>query len=122
MKEDSGDGCGDSDVAPAGAIIQSDREHRKRGDAVERDRDSEPEKRHRVRCKAVLIAMLVAKVKLYRFAGWRGRACYGSNCDLCARWRCEAFQMLVLYVWERWFSELVLSAVSWLIVLADLFL
>jgi hypothetical protein len=34
-------------VPPAGAVVESCREYRERGNAVERDRDSEPEEGHR---------------------------------------------------------------------------
>ena len=47
MEEHCSYGGGDGDVAPARAVIKGHRQNRKRGDAVERDRNSEPEERHR---------------------------------------------------------------------------
>jgi len=43
VEEERGGSCGDGDVAPARAIVERGRQHRKRGYAVEKNRDSEPE-------------------------------------------------------------------------------
>ncbi len=47
VEENGGDGGGDGDVAPAGAIVEGGGQHGERGYAVEEDRDSEPEEGHR---------------------------------------------------------------------------
>jgi hypothetical protein len=47
VEEYSGYGGRDSYVTPAGAVIESCGQDRERGDAVERDRDSEPEEGHK---------------------------------------------------------------------------
>ena len=47
VEEEGCGGGGDSQVAPAGAVVERDRENGKRGNAVEENRDSEPEDRHR---------------------------------------------------------------------------
>ena len=47
MEEYSGYGAWDGYVTPAGAVVKSCRQDRERGDAVERDRDSEPEEGHK---------------------------------------------------------------------------
>ncbi len=46
VEEDSGDGGGDGDVAPAGTVIEGCGQDREGGDAVEQDSDSEPEEGH----------------------------------------------------------------------------
>ncbi len=46
VEEDGGDGGGDGDVAPARAVVEGRGQDRERGDAVEEDRDSEPEEGH----------------------------------------------------------------------------
>ena len=43
VEEDGGDGGGDGDMAPAGAVVEGSGQNRERGYAVEKDRDSEPE-------------------------------------------------------------------------------
>jgi len=48
VEEDCGDGGGDGDVPPAGTVVEGGRQNRERGDAVEKDRDSEPEEGHRI--------------------------------------------------------------------------
>src|SRR5580658_2449842 len=50
VKEDGDEGCGHGQVTPARAVIERGRQHRERGDAVEKNRDSEPEKSHCGRC------------------------------------------------------------------------
>ena len=47
VEEDGGDGGGDGDVAPAGAVVEGGGQDGERGYAVEEDRDSEPEEGHR---------------------------------------------------------------------------
>ena len=47
VEESAGDGGGDGEVAPAGAVVEGRGQHREGGDAVEEDRDSEPEEGHR---------------------------------------------------------------------------
>ncbi len=52
VEEDGGDGGGDGDMPPAGAVVQSCGQYRESGDAVEENRDSEPKERHtRVRAR-----------------------------------------------------------------------
>ncbi len=46
VEEDGGDGGGDGDVTPAGAVVEGRGEDSERGDAVEEDCDFEPEERH----------------------------------------------------------------------------
>ena len=46
VEEDSGDGGGDGDVTPAGAVVEGGGQDGKRGYAVEEDRDSEPKEGH----------------------------------------------------------------------------
>jgi hypothetical protein len=46
VKEDRGDGRWDSDVAPAGTVVEGGRKNGERGDAVEENCDSEPEEGH----------------------------------------------------------------------------
>ena len=46
VEEEACDGGGDSDVTPAGAVVESGGQDRERGDCVEEYGDSEPEKRH----------------------------------------------------------------------------
>ena len=48
VEENGGDGSGDSDVTPLGAVIKGGGQNRKRGYAVEENRDSEPEEGHKV--------------------------------------------------------------------------
>ena len=48
VEEDGGDGGGDGDVTPAGTVVERDGQNREGGDAVEKNRDSEPEERHTV--------------------------------------------------------------------------
>lgn len=48
VEEDGGDGGGDGDVTPAGAVVEGGGQNGKRGYAVEEDRDSEPEEGHRM--------------------------------------------------------------------------
>lgn len=60
VEEECRDGCGDCDVSPAGAVVERCREDRQRGNAVEKNRDSEPKKRHRwyrsrIGCKTLSI-------------------------------------------------------------------
>jgi hypothetical protein len=47
VEEDSGDGGGHGKVTPAGTIVEGGGQDRQGGYAVEEDRDSEPEERHR---------------------------------------------------------------------------
>jgi len=47
VEENSGYGGRDGYVTPAGAVVEGCRQDRERGDAVERDRDSEPEEGHK---------------------------------------------------------------------------
>jgi hypothetical protein len=42
VEEDRHGGGGDGDVTPAGAVVERGGQNRKRGNAVEEDRDSEP--------------------------------------------------------------------------------
>ena len=49
VEEDGGYGGGYGDVTPAGAIVEGSGQNRESGYAVEKDRDSEPEERHRKR-------------------------------------------------------------------------
>src|ERR1700748_1545954 len=58
VKEDGGDGGGDSDVAPAGAVVEGSGQSRERGNAVKKDRDSEPEEGHDDRSPAAKPANL----------------------------------------------------------------
>lgn len=46
VEEERRNGCGDGDVAPAGAVVERCREDGERGNAVEKDRDSEPKEGH----------------------------------------------------------------------------
>ena len=46
VEEDAEHGGGDGDVSPARPVIERGRQHRERGNAVEEDRDSEPEEGH----------------------------------------------------------------------------
>jgi hypothetical protein len=46
VEDDGGDGGGDGDVAPAGAVIEGCGQDRECGDAVEENSDSEPEEGH----------------------------------------------------------------------------
>ena len=46
VEEEGGGGGGDGDVTPAGAVVEGGRENGERGNAVEEDRDSEPEEGH----------------------------------------------------------------------------
>jgi hypothetical protein len=48
VEEDGGDGGGDGDVTPAGAVVEGGGQNGERGYAVEEDRDSEPEEGHRI--------------------------------------------------------------------------
>jgi hypothetical protein len=48
VEEDGGDGGGDGDVTPAGTVVEGGGQDRERGDAVEKDRDSEPEEGHKI--------------------------------------------------------------------------
>src|SRR5438270_11321638 len=48
VEEDSGDGGGNGDVPPAGAVVKGGGQNGERGDAVEENRDSKPEERHKV--------------------------------------------------------------------------
>ena len=47
VEEDGGGGGGDGDVTPAGAIVECGGQDGERGNAVEENRDSEPEEGHR---------------------------------------------------------------------------
>ena len=47
MKEDGEDGGRDGEMTPARAVVQGRRQNREGGDAVEEDRDSEPEEGHK---------------------------------------------------------------------------
>ena len=58
MKEHGGDGGGDGDMSPAGAVIQGGGQNRERGYAVEEDRDSEPEEGHSHSSPAAKLANL----------------------------------------------------------------
>ena len=58
VEEDGGGGGGDGDVTPAGAVVEGRGQDRERGDAVEEDRDSEPEEGHRQGSPAVNCANL----------------------------------------------------------------
>jgi len=49
VEEEGRDGDRDGEVTPAGAVVERCREDGERGNAVEEDRDSEPEEGHRVR-------------------------------------------------------------------------
>jgi hypothetical protein len=49
VEEDTGECGGDRDVAPTGAVVEGRGQDRERGDAVEDDRDSEPEEGHKDR-------------------------------------------------------------------------
>ena len=46
VEQDGGEGGGDGDVAPAGAVVEGSGQNRERGYAVEENRDSEPEEGH----------------------------------------------------------------------------
>jgi hypothetical protein len=48
VEEERRSGCGDGDVAPARAVVERCREDGQRGNAVEKNRDSEPEERHSI--------------------------------------------------------------------------
>lgn len=48
MEEQRGDGGRDGNVPPAGAIVERCRKDGQRGNAVEKNRDSEPEERHSI--------------------------------------------------------------------------
>ena len=58
VEEDGGDGGGDGDVTPAGAVVEGSGQNRERGNAVEKDRDSEPEEGHRKGSPAAKLANL----------------------------------------------------------------
>jgi hypothetical protein len=47
VEEDGGDGGGDSNVTPAGTVVEGRGKNSERGDAVKDDCDFEPEERHR---------------------------------------------------------------------------
>jgi hypothetical protein len=49
VEEDTDECGGDGDVAPTGAVVEGRGQDRERGDAVEDDRDSEPEEGHKDR-------------------------------------------------------------------------
>lgn len=67
VEEDGGDGGGNGYVTPAGAVVEGGGQDRKRGDAVEKDRDSEPEKRH------TKDSPTQRSAKLQYIGLWRGR-------------------------------------------------
>jgi hypothetical protein len=46
VEEGSGERCGHGDVSPARAVVECGRQHRECGDAVEDNRDAEPEEGH----------------------------------------------------------------------------
>ena len=46
VEEERGDGGGDGEVSPAGTVVECGGQDGERGDAVEEDRDSEPEEGH----------------------------------------------------------------------------
>ena len=58
VEEDGGGGGGNGDVAPAGTVVEGRGQHRERGEAVEKDRDSEPEERHHKGSRAAKLANL----------------------------------------------------------------
>ncbi len=62
-------GGGDSDVAPAGTVVEGRREDGQRGDAIEKNGDSEPEKGHEIE-----FVRLVAANLQYIGYGWSGEA------------------------------------------------
>ena len=55
VEEDGGEGRGHRYVTPARAVIERGRQHRERGNAVEKNRDSEPEKGHCGRCASKIL-------------------------------------------------------------------
>src|SRR5438270_9412502 len=58
VKEDGGNSGRDRDVTPARAVIEGSRQNRECGDAVEKDRDSEPEEGHGDRTRAAKLPNL----------------------------------------------------------------
>jgi hypothetical protein len=48
VEEDGGDGGRDGDVAPAGTVVEGRRQDCERSDAVEENRDFEPQERHTI--------------------------------------------------------------------------
>ena len=58
VEEQRGDGGGDGDVAPAGAVVERGREDGERGNAVKENGDSEPKKRHKVQFARLFAANL----------------------------------------------------------------
>jgi hypothetical protein len=58
VEEDGGDGGRDGDVTPAGAVVEGCGQNGERGNAVEKDRDSEPEEGHDDRSPAAKPANL----------------------------------------------------------------
>ena len=48
VEEDGSDSSGDGDMTPTRAVVEGGGQNGKRGYAVEEDRDSEPEERHRI--------------------------------------------------------------------------
>ena len=58
VEEDGGDGGGDGDVPPAGAVVECGGQDGERGYAVEKDRDSEPEEGHSIGSPAAKLANL----------------------------------------------------------------
>jgi hypothetical protein len=69
VEEDGGDRGGDGNVPPAGAVVERGGQDRKRGYAVEEDRDSEPEEGHRKGSPAAKLANL----QYIGYAGRKGR-------------------------------------------------
>jgi len=47
VEEEGSGGGGDGEVTPAGTVVDRRRKNGERGDAVKKNRDSEPEDRHR---------------------------------------------------------------------------
>ena len=58
VEEYGGDGGGDGDVTPAGAVVEGRGKDGERGYAVEKNSDSEPEEGHGKRSQAAKLANL----------------------------------------------------------------
>ena len=58
VEEECRDGGGNGDVAPAGTVVEGRRKDGQRGDAIEENGDSEPEKGHEIEFVRLIAANL----------------------------------------------------------------